>query len=99
MAVETVELVLTPAEAGDEKIWAAKVSKKLRVKQERVFGIRLLKRSLDARKRPVLFRLRFEVGLDEDLPVEPELAWGAPGLPGGAEDCLLYTSPSPRDRG
>lgn len=89
MAVETVELVLTPAEAGDEKIWAAKVSKKLRVKQERVFGIRLLKRSLDARKRPVLFRLRFEVGLDEDLPVEPELAWGAPGLSGGAEEIVI----------
>lgn len=80
MAVETVELVLTPAEAADEGIWSSKIPRKLRVKPERVKGYRLLKRSLDARKRPVKFRLRLEVGVDEELPEEPKATWEAPAL-------------------
>lgn len=75
MALETVELVLSPSEAADERGWALRITKKLRVKAERVTGFRLLKRSLDARKRPVRFRLRFEVGVDEKLPEEAELRW------------------------
>ncbi|MEN8771995.1 MAG: FAD-binding protein, partial [Akkermansiaceae bacterium] len=75
MAVEIVELVLTPAEAADEGVWSSKISRKLRVKPERVKEYQLLKRSLDARKRPVKFRLRFEVGLDEKLQPEPKASW------------------------
>ena len=55
MALEIVELALTPEEAADEGIWSLKISRKLRVKPEQVKGYRLLKRSLDARKRPVKF--------------------------------------------
>ena len=75
MALEIVELVLTPEEAADEGIWSLKISRKLRVKPERVKGYRLLKRSLDARKRPVKFRLRLEVGIDEKLAEEAKATW------------------------
>ena len=34
--MEVVELVLSPAEAGDEKLWPKRVARKLRVKPERV---------------------------------------------------------------
>lgn len=89
MALETVELVLSPSEAGDEASWASRVAKKLRVKPERVRGYRLLKRSLDARKRPVKFRLRFEVGVDEQLPAEREAKWSGTSLKKEAEEIVI----------
>ncbi len=89
MAVEIVELVLTPAEAVDEGIWAGKIARKLRVKPERVTGYRLLKRSLDARKRPVKFRLRFEAGIDEVLPEEAKATWDVPTLKVEPEEVVI----------
>ena len=78
MPVRTVELVLTPGEAANENLWPARLAKKLRVAPEHLKGHRLLKRSLDARKAPVKYRLRFEVGVDEELEPSPEIAWSAP---------------------
>ena len=89
MAVQIVELVLTPAEAADEKIWPSKMARKLRVKPERMTGYRLLKRSLDARKRPVKFRLRLEVGVDEDLPEDPKATWEVSGLKVEPEEVVM----------
>lgn len=89
MAVEVVELVLSPAEAGDEKLWPKRVARKLRVKPERVKEVRLLKRSLDARKRPVKFCLRVEVGIDEVLPKEDPLLWEAPKLSAEPEEVVI----------
>ena len=89
MAVETVELVLSPAEAADESRWAEKLRKKLRVKPDQIKGYRLQKRSLDARKRPVKFRLRFEVGLNEDLAEERAAKWEAPRLKKETEEIVI----------
>ena len=89
MALEIVELVLTPAEAGNEESWPSKISKKLRVNSERVKGFRLLKRSLDARKRPVKFRLRFEVGVDEGLPELEEAVWKVAPLQRDPEEIVI----------
>ena len=89
MAVEIVELVLTPAEAADEGVWSSKIPRKLRVKPERVKGYRLVKRSLDARKRPVKFRLRLEVGLDKDLPEEPKAVWEVKALAKEPEEVVI----------
>ena len=87
--MQIVELVLTPAEAADEKIWPSKMARKLRVKPERMTGYRLLKRSLDARKRPVKFRLRLEVGVDEDLPEDPKATWEVSGLKVEPEEVVI----------
>ena len=89
MALEIVELALTPEEAADEGIWSLKISRKLRVKPERVKGYRLLKRSLDARKRPVKFRLRLEVGVDEELLEEPRATWEVRELAKEPEELVI----------
>lgn len=89
MAVEVVELVLSPAEAGEEKVWAKRVARKLRVKPERVKEVRLVKRSIDARKPPVKYRLRLEVGIDEVLPAEDRLRWAAPKVREEADEVVI----------
>ena len=70
--------MLTPGEAANENLWPARLAKKLRVAPESLKGHRLLKRSLDARRAPVKYRLRFEVGVDEDLGPSPEMVWSTP---------------------
>lgn len=75
MAIELVELTFTPSEAANQDIWPGKLAKKLRVQEKDIRGVRLLKRSLDARKRPVRYRLRFEVGVGEYLPEGEEPYW------------------------
>ncbi len=89
MLVETVELVLSPAEAGNEDLWAKRVARKLRVKPERVKEVRLLKKSLDARKRPVKYRLRLEVGLDAPLPKGDPLQWEVSKVGEAAEQVVI----------
>ena len=73
MAVALTELVLSPEQAADEPQWPKQAARALRVKPDRVHEVRLLKRSLDARKAPIRYRLRVEVGLDAPLP-PPEKA-------------------------
>ncbi|MDA7882228.1 FAD-binding protein [Akkermansiaceae bacterium] len=89
MPVRTVELVLAPGDAANENLWPAHLAKKLRIEPERLKGHRLLKRSLDARKAPVRFRLRFEVGVDEDLEPALETTWSAPSLRSNAKKIII----------
>lgn len=89
MAVATTEFVLSPEHAADEKTWPRYAARSLRVAPDRIKEIRLLKRSLDARKAPVKFRLRVEVGLDTPLPPPESLDWICPSVPDGAETILI----------
>lgn len=89
MTVEHLEIVLAPEEVADEKLWAKRASRKLRVKPDRIHEVRLLKKSLDARKRPVKFLLRLEVGIDGPLPAIPERVWTSPSLSENADQVII----------
>lgn len=89
MAIERVEIVLAPEEVPDETLWKKRASRKLRVKPDHIHAIRLLKKSLDARKRPVKFLLRLEVGIGEALPPIPERVWSSPSLHENAEQVII----------
>ncbi|MEN8736372.1 MAG: FAD-dependent oxidoreductase, partial [Akkermansiaceae bacterium] len=89
MAIERVEIVLAPEEVPDETLWKKRASRKLRVKPDHIHEIRLLKKSLDARKRPVKFLLRLEVGIGEALPPIPERVWSSPSLHENAEQVII----------
>lgn len=66
--VRQVDVVLVAERAGDDVARRRAVARELRVKPERIRAMRLLKKSIDARKVPVKVRLRLEVGIDADLP-------------------------------
>lgn len=89
MSVEIIELVLSPAEASNELLWPQRIARVLKVDLKRVKEFRLLKRSLDARKRPVKFRLRLEVGLGQALEPESPLTWTAPVLKKESEEIVI----------
>ncbi len=92
MAIETVELVMSPQEAANESVWPRLLAKKLRALEKDIRDVRLLKRSLDARKRPVRYRLRFEVGVGEFLPEEKAPHWYQPPVSEDAERIVIVGS-------
>jgi uncharacterized FAD-dependent dehydrogenase len=88
-AVREVEVVLAAERAGDDGARRRAVARRLHVKPDRIRGVRLLKKSIDARKAPVKVRLRLEVGLDFDLPERKTPAPDFPVVRDGAETVVI----------
>ena len=89
MAVETIELVLSPKEASNEALWSDHLAHALKVDSQRIREYRLLKRSIDARKSPVRYRLRIEVGVDQTLLATPTPEWSAPQFKQGSDQIII----------
>ena len=69
--VRVAEVFLPAENAADESVWRSAIAGCLGIEEDQVTEFRLVKRSLDARQRPIQVRLRFEVGIGSPLP-EPE---------------------------
>ncbi len=66
--VEMVDIILSLEKSEDDAARKKAVSRKLRVKPDRIQSMRLVKHSIDARKADIRIQLRMEVGIDCDLP-------------------------------
>lgn len=60
-----IEITLSPEENGQDAILKAHVSRTLKIDVSRITGYKILKRSIDARSRKVIFRLQVRVFVDE----------------------------------
>jgi uncharacterized FAD-dependent dehydrogenase len=69
--IKEIELVLLPEHSNDETFIRDSVCKSLNISPERVKNVQILKRSIDARSRKVVFRVRLNVFIDEVS--EPEI--------------------------
>ena len=63
--IKKIELVLLPQEAADKAKQADIIAKHLSLSSERIFAIKILKRSIDARSRQPKIRIAAEVFIDE----------------------------------
>ncbi|MFP4069990.1 MAG: NAD(P)/FAD-dependent oxidoreductase [Opitutales bacterium] len=84
-----VDIILPLARSEDADAQIAAVAAQLDVDPARIRGLRLRKHSIDARQRQIKVRLRFEVGLDRELPPEPVPRPEYPALPPGARTILI----------
>jgi uncharacterized FAD-dependent dehydrogenase len=66
--ITELDIVLGPKDASDEKYYKPILAKKIGVNSSQIFGIKILRKSVDARRRNILINLRFQVACDEDLP-------------------------------
>jgi uncharacterized protein len=69
--IKEIELVLLPDHAADENLIHQNACKFLNISAERIKSVQILKRSIDARGRKVVYRLKVNVFIDE-VPV-PEI--------------------------
>ncbi|MAT46600.1 MAG: FAD-binding protein [Verrucomicrobiaceae bacterium] len=65
---QEVDITLGVDKGDDQEAWRRVVARRLRMPPARVASLELLKKSIDARKVPVQYRLRLRVGIDEPLP-------------------------------
>jgi len=87
-----VDIVLPLERSEDEEARRAAVAKALGLAPERIRELRLVKRSLDARKRQIKVPLRFEAGIDAPLPPR-EAPWvRLPSLPATAPVVVVVGS-------
>ncbi len=63
--IKEIELVLLPAEVADETAIRSKASRILKINAERITHIHLLKRSIDARSRQAVYRIKAKIYIDE----------------------------------
>jgi len=71
--IHKVELSLLPSEIENEALWQKRAAKKCRLQVSQVKEFRIIRRSIDARKRQVLFRLQIEVYQGESFRPKPLL--------------------------
>ena len=70
--IHKVELRLLPSEIDDEALWQKRAAKKCKLQTRQVKEFRILRRSIDARKKQVYFRILVAVYQDE-VPQEMPL--------------------------
>ncbi len=87
--MRTVDITLPLAASEDPEAWRRAAARRLKVPPRRIADMRLVKHSIDARRRPVKVQLRLEVGLDEPLPEAVAATWQAPPLAAGARRVVI----------
>jgi uncharacterized FAD-dependent dehydrogenase len=88
-AVETVDVILPLAESEDPEARRRAAAESLGLGPERLAEVRLLKHSIDARKRAVKVRLRLGVGIDAPLPPESPPRWETAAVPATAKRVVI----------
>lgn len=68
---QEIEIVLLPEENDDELLLKQKVAQSLKIALNRIQSVQIRKRSIDARSRQVVFRVKVMVAIDK--PLTPEI--------------------------
>ncbi len=68
---QEIEIVLLPEENDDELLLKQKAAQSLKIALNRIQSVQIRKRSIDARSRQVVFRVKVMVAIDE--PLTPEI--------------------------
>lgn len=87
--IETVDVILSLDESEDYRAQLRAVAAKLGVRESAIYGLRLRKHSIDARKPWIRVQLRFEVGVGGPLPDDVKPRAQYPALPEGAPRVII----------
>jgi len=68
--IKETELVLLPSEASDDAIIKKKASEALKIPVKRILDVKIQKRSIDARGRKVVYRVKVDAYIDENIVPE-----------------------------
>ncbi|MGE9268749.1 MAG: NAD(P)/FAD-dependent oxidoreductase [Verrucomicrobiales bacterium] len=89
MPLHTIELIVKPEDEHKPAAHHRAAAKKLRCHPREITGLRILKSSLDARKRPVIYRLQALVAVGEALPPEEPYAPSYPSLTPDSQKIII----------
>jgi len=87
--IDFVDIIVSFEKRGDESSWLRPIAKKLRCHPKAITEVKLIKESIDARKSPVRFQLRLQVGVGEKLPPEELPRYEAPHVQSAAKTVVI----------
>ena len=87
--IEVVDIILPLEDSESADAQRVAIAAKLDAPLDRIKEWRLRKHSIDSRQRQIKVQLRFEVGLDTELPPEPELGCDYPSVSTSAKTVLI----------
>ncbi len=87
--IHKIDVILPLEESGSEARWKEEAARKLKANEADILGIRLIKRSIDARRSRIKIQLRLEVAVCESLPPEPEFKPGYPPVASNAPRLVI----------
>ncbi len=88
-----IVLRLTPKEASDEKFYRPLVAKKLKVSPEKITAMKVVKRSIDARKKLVVVQLHIEAYANTKPPVQSKVKFEYPDISSSQEVIVVGAGP------
>lgn len=88
----TVDIILPLDLSEDETTQRKAIGRKLKIHPGRIRGMRLLKHSIDARKKEIKVQLRFEVGIDTPLPKEEPIRLDLPSVSAAPKTVIIVGS-------
>ncbi|MBQ3204141.1 MAG: NAD(P)/FAD-dependent oxidoreductase [Alistipes sp.] len=68
---KTITLTLSPKQAADVGYYTAEAARKMGVREDNIALVRVLRRSIDARRKPVKVNLSLEIFIDNEPQPEP----------------------------
>ena len=68
--IKEIQIQLSPEEAAKEELYLVRIAESLGVSPKEIGGVKVIKRSIDARKRQVKILMRAEVYIGEEMPEE-----------------------------
>ncbi|MBR5522106.1 MAG: FAD-binding protein, partial [Akkermansia sp.] len=90
--IRELDIHLPLRKAGKEEACRKAAAQKMGISPKRITGMRLLKESIDARRRPISKQLRYMVAVDEPLPPAEEITCAYPSVPSGARRVIIVGS-------
>ena len=87
--IEQVDIVVSLEQRQDEAVWRRLAARRLKCHPRRIREMRLRKESIDARKAPVRFQLRLEVGVEEELVPLAPVSYNVPKVGKNAEEVVI----------
>ena len=87
--IETTDIILALDRSENQEAWRKKLARKLRVHPKQIQQMRLVKHSIDARKKDLKVQLRIEVGIGMSLPAVPDYKADYPTVPVSARKLVI----------
>ncbi|MCU4175996.1 NAD(P)/FAD-dependent oxidoreductase [Carboxylicivirga sp. N1Y90] len=88
-----IDLRLSPKEASDEAYYLPLVAKKMKVAPNKITSMRIMKRSIDARKRPIVVQLKIEAYANAKPPKQEEVKFDYPDVSNSPEVIVVGAGP------
>lgn len=89
-----IDIILTPLQASDERLYMPLLAARLGVKEDDITSARVIRRSIDARKKNIKVNLRFLVACGEPPAPSAQMAFDYPDVSLAREVAIIGAGPA-----